>query len=304
MKFLAAYSMKGRMQSAMVASSLGLLSLFLLPPVSIVSSASVALVTLRKGSREGLVVVGYASLLAAILSFFLSGSFQYGILLGLGLWIPVWLVSIILREAKSLSITIEIAVLFGVVSTIGFYLFVNEPIQIWRPVLEQMFQPMRELDSDVSQEQINHSIQLFSRYFTGIIIAGAVYGLLFSLFLARWWQSALYNPGGFREEYLSLRVHPQIAMVSIFIIAMAALMPGVVSEICWNISILFVVLFTLVGTAVLHAAFSTVKAKRFMVPFLYITLVLIPHVIIIVAIVGLLDEWMDLRNKFSNKTGT
>ncbi len=303
MKFLAAYIMKGRMSSIMVASSLGLLSL-LLPPVSIVSSASVALVTLRKGGYEGLIVLGYASLAAAIIGFFIFGSLQIGVLFGLVLWLPIWLISIVLREAKHLSIAVQVAVLLGVVAVVGFYFFVSEPAVIWRSYLEQIIKPMLESDSVVSTETLNLQLQMLSRYMTGGIIAGSVYGLLFSLFLARWWQSALYNPGGFREEYLSLRVDTKVTIASLVIFAMAWFTSGIISEICWNITIIFVVLFVLVGLAVLHTAFSTIKTKRFMVPILYITVVLIPHVIAIIAVVGLLDGWMDLRKKFSNKTGT
>jgi uncharacterized protein YybS (DUF2232 family) len=153
-------------------------------------------------------------------------------------------------------------------------------------------------------EKVEQSVQLFSHFMTGGIAAGTIYGMLFSLFLARWWQSALYNPGGFREEYLSLRVHPRLALASIIILTLAWAMDGIVSEIGWNISIIFVVLYTFIGTSILHATFSTMKFKRFMVPFLYLTLVLIPHIVIVVVIVGLIDAWLDLRSKISNKTGT
>ena len=68
-------------------------------------------------------------------------------------------------------------------------------------------------------EEIKQSIQLFAQFMTGGVAAGTVYGLLFGLFMARWWQSALYNPGGFRAEFLSLKVHPPMAIASIFIVA-------------------------------------------------------------------------------------
>ena len=53
------------MQAMLVASSLALLSL-MMPPVSVVSSATVALVTLRRGAYEGLYVSGCSSLAAAL----------------------------------------------------------------------------------------------------------------------------------------------------------------------------------------------------------------------------------------------
>ncbi len=303
MRFLAAYIMKGRMQTMMVASSLALLSL-LLPPVSIVSSASVALVTLRRGGREGFYVLICACVSAAILGFFLFGSFQFALLYGLVLWLPVWLISIVLREVENLSVAVAISVLLGVVGVIGFYMYSDDPVALWQSVLTQMVQPMIVGNSDAPVDKIMQSVQTFSHYMTGGIVAGTVYGLLFSLFLARWWQAALYNPGGFREEYLSLRVHPHLALASVVIVAAAWFMTGTVSEICWNIIIIFVVLYTFVGTAILHSAFSAMKTKRFMVPFLYITLVMIPHMIPVVIFVGLIDAWLNLRSKFSNNTRT
>ena len=167
-----------------------------------------------------------------------------------------------------------------------------------------MIQPMMVDGSDVIVDEVKQTVDMFSHYMTGGIAAGTVYGLLFGLFLARWWQAVLYNPGGFREEYLSLRVRPKMAVASILIATIAWLASGSISEICWNITILFVVLYTFVGTAILHAAFSVMKTKRFMVPFLYITLVLVPHMIAVVIIVGVLDAWLDLRSKISNNNRT
>ena len=288
------------MEAIMVASSLALLSL-VLPPVSIVSSAAVALVTLRRGGYEGLYVLIASYVLAAILGLVIFGSFQFALLYG-----PlIWLIAMILREVKQLSIAVEITVLFGVAGIVIFFIFVNDPAAMWGSILTQMTQPVLEnSDVDFPVEKIKQNIQFFSHFMTGGVAAGSVYGLLFGLFLARWWQSVLYNPGGFREEYLSLKVRPKLAIASIVIAAIAWLMSGVLSEICWNITILFVVLYTIVGTAILHIAFSTMKTRFFMVPFLYLTLVFVPHMTIVVVIVGVIDTWLDLRSKFLNKTRT
>ena len=288
------------MEAILVASSLALLSL-VLPPVSIVSSAAVALVTLRRGGYEGLYVLIASYVLAAILGLVIFGSFQFALLYG-----PlIWLIAMILREVKQLSIAVEITVLFGVAGIVIFFIFVNDPAAMWGSILTQMTQPVLEnSDVDFPVEKIKQNIQFFSHFMTGGVAAGSVYGLLFGLFLARWWQSVLYNPGGFREEYLSLKVRPKLAIASIVIAAIAWLMTGVLSEVCWNITILFVVLYTIVGTAILHIAFSTMKTRFFMVPFLYLTLVFVPHMTIVVVIVGVIDTWLDLRSKFLNKTGT
>jgi len=300
-QFLAAYIMKGRFQAMTVASVLALLSLAF-PPVSIVSSASVALVTLRRGGKEGLYVLLSACLAAAILSLFLKIGYQFALLYGLVLWLPIWLISIVLREGRHLGVAIEIAVLLGIVAVLGFYLYQGQPAEVWRGVLEVMMQPMLDARHDVPVEQVKHSIQVFAHFMTGAIAAGSVYGLLFGLFLARWWQAALYNPGGFRTEFLTLRGHAKVAVATILLVAIAVLSSGILSEVCWNMVLVLLVLYTFIGTATLHACFSVTKGSRFMVPLLYLTLVMIPHVMVIIALCGLTDNWLDLRKKISNST--
>lgn len=282
------------MQAMLVASSLALLSL-MMPPVSVVSSATVALVTLRRGAYEGLYVLGCSSLAAALLGFLALGNFQFALLYVMVLWLPVWLISIILREGQHLSLAVEIAILIGIVCVIGFYLYAPDPVALWKAVLSQM------IPADVPVADIQRTIDILVHYMTGVIAAGSVFGLLFGLFLGRWWQANLYNPGGFRQEFLSLSTKPRISIGAIVVLIIAVTSPVWISEIAWNVCILLFVLFTVIGVAVLHYAFSMMKLGRYMVPMFYITLFLIPHAMLIVGLVGLSDPWLNLRKKIESK---
>lgn len=301
MQFLASFIMKGRLQAMTVAATLALLSLPF-PPASIVSSASVALITLRRGGREGLYVLVCACLAAAVLSSLLSIGYQFALLYGAVLWTPVWMISMVLREGRQLATAIEIAVLLGLVGVVGFYMLQPQPVQIWSEMLSAMVQPMLDANPDVPADQVKQSTQMFAHFMTGAIAAGSVYGLLFGLFLARWWQAALFNPGGFRAEFLALRGHTLLVLPTLVITVIAILASGTLAELCWNMIVVLFVLYTFIGTAVLHAVFANTKNGRFMVPILYLTLMVIPHVLIIIAFCGLTDNWLDLRKKFSNPT--
>jgi uncharacterized protein YybS (DUF2232 family) len=57
-----------------------------------------------------------------------------------------------------------------------------------------------------------------------------------------------------------------------------------------------------IGTSVLHVVFSRTKMSRFAVPLFYVTLILVPQVLPPVAIVGLIDAWLDIRKKNSNQS--
>lgn len=278
-----------------VASTLALLSL-IMPPISVVSSASVALVTLRRGAFEGLYVVVCSSVATGLLGFFLLGNYQFALLYGMVLWVPVWVISIILREGRHLSLAVEIAVLIGVLGVVGFYLYNTESATMWKNILSQM------VPANAPVEDIQRTLNILSHYMTGVVAAGTVFGLLFGLFLGRWWQSVLYNPGGFRQEFLSLSTQPRLAIGSIVVVVIALLSSGVISEIFWNITILLFVLYTFIGAAVLHAVFASMKMSRYIVPMFYLTLFLIPHAMLPVALVGLGDAWLNLRKKISNQT--
>ena len=155
--------------------------------------------------------------------------------------------------------------------------------------------------ADAPVADIQRTIDVLAHYMTGVVAAGSVFGLLFGLFLGRWWQANLYNPGGFKQEFLALDTKPRLSIGSIVVVAIALTSPGVISEIAWNVSILLFVLYTVTGTSVLHTVFSKMKLGRYMVPMLYITLFLIPHAMLLVALVGLSDPWLDLRKKKSDQ---
>ena len=277
-----------------VASSLALLSL-MMPPVSVVSSAAVALVTLRRGASEGLTILVCSSLAAGLLGFLAIGNYQFALLYVMVLWLPVWLISIVLREGQHLSLAVEIAILIGIFGVIGFYLYTPEPAAMWEAVLSQM------VPADAPVADIQRTIDVISHYMTGVVAAGSVFGLLLGLFLGRWWQANLYNPGGFKQEFLALDTKPRLSIGSIVVVAIALASTGEISEIAWNVSILLFVLYTVTGTSVLHTVFSKMKLGRYMVPMLYITLFLIPHAMLLVALVGLSDPWLDLRKKKSDQ---
>jgi hypothetical protein len=282
--------MRGRIQAMTVASTLALLSL-IFPPISIISSAAVALVTLRRGGLEGLTILGSSSLAAGLLGAFLIGNYLFPLLYVMVLWLPVWLISIVLREGRHLSLAVEIAVLLGVIGVISFYGYVDDPLTIWKQALAQM------VPANAPVEDIQHTIDILAHYMTGVVAAGSVFGLLLGLFLGRWWQAILFNPGGFKQEFLALQTQPRLALISVGVVGFAWFASGVYSEIAWNITILLFVLYTFIGSAIMHTLFANMKLHRYLVPMFYLTLFLVPHALLPVTLVGLADPWLDLRKK-------
>lgn len=285
-----------------IAASFALLSL-LMPPISIVSSATVALVTLRRGGYEGILVLLSASLASAILGFFALGNFQFSLGYTLILWLPVWILSVVLREGRHLSLAFEIASVLGVLFVAGFYLRVENPAMFWQELLNIMLQPMLKV-SEIPVEQIEQTVVMLAKYMTGILATGSVTGLLLGLLLARWWQANLYNPGGFAIEYLSLRMPQRFTIMTLVILLIASVSTGVFSELAWNIGIILFMLYAFIGTAIAHTLIATFKAKRFLLPLFYISVFVVPQIVLPVAIIGISDTWLNLRKNITPPSST
>ena len=302
MGFLAAYIMRGRTQAIMVASFLSLLSL-LLPPVSIVSLATVALVTLRKGAREGGYVLICACLATAILGLVLIDNYQLPLFYSLILWTPVWVIAVILREGRHLFWAIEIVIVIATLGILACYGYQPNLGDVWQAALyEALASLISETNPDIPIEAVQEFLSVFFHFMlTGLIAQVYVLSLLAGLFLGRAWQAILYNPGGFKKEYLGLRGQKKLATASLIILAIAWSSSGIIAEISWNIMVLFFILYVFLGVVVLHCIFSVMKRKQLLIPFLYISLILVPHAMIPAAIIGLADTWLNLRKTILNQ---
>ncbi len=302
MGFLASYIMQGRTQAIMVASFLSLLSL-LLPPVSIVSLATIALVTLRKGAKEGGYVLVCACLAAAILGLVLIGNYQLPLFYSLFLWLPVWVIAVILREGRHLFLAIEIVIAIATLAILATYWYEPNISEIWQAQLHDVLEALvSEANPEVSKEAIQAFLSVFFNFMlTGLIAQVYILSLLAGLFLGRAWQAILYNPGGFKKEYLGLRGQKPLAIVSLIILAIAWFSSGLIAEISWNIIVLFFLLYVFLGVIVLHCTFSVMKRKRLLIPFLYISIILVPHAMIPAALIGLTDTWLNLRKTILNQ---
>lgn len=303
MSFLAAFVMRGRMQAALLAFGFVLLSLFLHPLIKpfviIVSFASVALFTLRKGALDGLYVLLYATIATTAVVGLLAGDASVLLAMAMScllMWLPVWLLAMVLRTSRHLALTIEVAIFMATLGVIAFYLYLDSPTLLWQQLFAAFIDSLpQEVQVQMDRDKLHEGIAAWSHYMTGIFAASSLFALLFSLFLARWWQSVLYNPDGFKAEFLNLRTGTRLAMISVLMMALAGFTTGMMAELAWNISISLFVLYMFIGTSVLHTLLAKTTFSQYAVPMLYIVLFLVPHALLPVALVGLSDAWLNLR---------
>jgi hypothetical protein len=295
MRWLADFIMHGRMQAIAVAATSLMLSL-LVPPLSLFAAAVVALVTLYRGGREGLNTLLGSALAAGLLGAMAIGNFVLPAGYGLMLWLPTWGMALVLRHTGNLSWTFELLTVLGLIGIVAMYLISPDAAGFWRERMQQAFEALKG-PVGVSEDLGPLPLEVLARYMTGVVAAGMVSSLALSLLFARWWQALVANPGGFKTEFLRLRLHRPMAYLTLALGAAGIVVEGQTREAVVNLLLVLAVVYVGVGTAVLHAIFSG-RGQKFWLWGLYGLMVLVPHVLLPVALVGLSDTWLDWRGRF------
>lgn len=205
MRVLAEFVMRGRGQAS-AAAFLG----SALPLVSWISASMVSLVILRKGNKEGSLVLLWAMLPLA-LSYYLVGDSS-----GLIALIGTAILAMILRNSFSWELTLLAAV---ILASIGSWIFQLSAVQVLTTFIEWYLAMISSLQSELqvpSAEQARHAI-------LGYFAMGQGYLMVSLLILARWWQSSLFNPGGFGQEFQQLRMSPTVSL-GLLVLSMGCLL--------------------------------------------------------------------------------
>jgi len=298
MKAIATFIMQGGRQATIVVATMAILSL-LMPPLLIVSVASVCLVTLRNGSAEGLRVLVGSTVATALIGYMLLGtslvSFTYLFIM----WLPAYLVSMVLRDTGQLNKALEFLVILGMLAVAGIYLTVDNPAQLWATGIQDVIKNLAEQQElPVTQAELQEGLEFWSQYITGVVVAGTLISLLMSLLLGRWWQGLLFNEGGFDKEFSYLRLLPRDGLVFVLLIVLGMLLEGQFAEFIWNLDIQVLLLFFIVGVSVLHVVIKNRGGSRYLLGGFYIAVFFVPHLMLPLVLIGLSDVWMDWRQRF------
>ena len=299
MRALATYIMRGPIQAMLVTAALALVSLIpVLGMVSVLSGAAVALVTLRHGAKQGLQVLLGASLVTSIFMYFVFGTMILGLIFALLLWLPLLCLALVLRSSSSWSMLLDAAAAMGIAGITVFYLLIGDPLPFWQAALGQMLDLMSSQDGMAELGQVKDQIPMIAEWMTGMLTAALVMGLVLSMMLARWWQSLLYNPGGFQQEFYDLRQSKMAAFTVLVILLFSLFDLGLISNLAGDIMITIVVIYSVVGLALIHALVArTGKHSAWLVGMYVLMFIMPPHMMLALASAGFADSWLNFRGR-------
>lgn len=302
MKGLAEFIVRGRWQAVLVVAAAGILTYLLVPFTTVLSylaAAGVALVTLHVGTVSGVQVLLLGS--AATLLFYqlagLHAIVVLNLLLVLLLWLPCWLLAVVLRRTRSLGHALLAGVLFGVCLLLAVYGWFGDPAAWWVARLHEFAAKLGESGITVEALGDEAVVQQVAAMMTGVVIASLVTGVYGSLLLARWWQSLLVHPGAFRTEFCGLRLGNVAGLLTVAMMVLARLLPDTAGELAGQLAMVMLVPYLLAGLAVLHSLVGRQRWGTGLLAALYVALALLPQASLLLAGGGLLDTWLDFRRR-------
>lgn len=297
MRALASFIMQRRVQAVLMATGFALLGL-LVPLAGYLSGAAVALVTLRRGALEGLLVIGGATVSAAVLALLMWGDGALALAFVLGMWLPLWLLAMVWRNTVSLAQTLQTAAGIGVLFVILMHLVLSDPAAWWRDFLNVLRPAMEQTGLFGSGEGADRVLEGAAQVMTGLMAAAVVFSLMISLVIARWWQSALYNPGGFRLEFHALRLSRGAAIVLVVVLALS--MVDSVAALANDIAMVGVAMYLFQGLALMHRIAAAFHAPTLWLVGMYVVIVLVaPQMVMLLSAMGFADTWFDFRARLS-----
>ena len=300
---MASFIMAGRWQAIAFTGLFALLSL-LMPPFAFFSSAAVALITLREGVQQALIVTLAASLMLALATLILPVDAFSGFISGLQQWLPMILLATLLARSGSWTYTLQILLLIVAGGLLVFHLSVSDPQQFWQPLVEPLVTGILQTQTN----ELGHSVKIteivarLSTWASVIIAIGLSMTWIISLFIARYWQSLLYHPGGFGEEFRELQMG-KITALSLLGIVLLYLISD--QQLFADLALLGMTFFVFHGLGLMHGLVKKMQMSKAWLIALYVLLLpLFPSSIIMLILLvsfGIIDSFADFRNTLAAK---
>jgi len=296
MLFLARNVMQSPTKALLMCALLGGLTL-VLSPIGFLSGAAIAPVTLVAGLQPGIKVLLATVASGAITSLLLSGLGGAAMALA-EFWLPAFVLAVVFGRSRALSTTIEAAMLLSLAGLLGAYLFLSPSPQVfWLEMMQNMVAQTQAQGVYLEVEAIAFLTELLPPALTMLMTMGLMLVWVGMIMLARSWQSHLYPPVDFATEFRGLALSRWIAIVSAGLFGLSF----VLTQYTWVNEALgvFSIALVLQGLAVLHAWIKIKKVHKGWLILVYAMLALLPQMMVMIAMLGWVDNWIDWRSKMN-----
>lgn len=281
MRSLAEFIMRRRLQAALLVGVTALMPLLVW-----LGNGALALVTMRRGPQDGAMILVGAVIVYGAVELLLGGRALAVVAMLLLVWLPMYGAALVLRISISLQLAVLAITAFTLLALAIWHLTVPDPRALWESILAPVLE-------DLSDEDRAAMVTFFSTTLVAYIAIGLWANTTIGLLLGRYWQAVLYNPGGFRKEFHRLRLDRRLAVVALVLLLLASFAgQGPVLQ----FGLVVATPFLLQALAMTHALVYRRGWSKVWLVILYLAL---PFAYVPVALVGILDSFVDFRRRYA-----
>ena len=270
------------------------------PVVAFVSSALMTLETLYRGPRRGLFSAVAATVVGIPLAL-VGGVSPAGVVLESGAVLIAGVgLGALLRRAGSLALAFQGVGLVCAGGSLLVALLWPEPGTWVTAILERFAEVLRA--GGATEAQVISLVDGLAPYFVGLMVAGIFLQLMAALLLGSWWASKTLEESQFGRQFRQLHLGRVLGIPATLLMASSLLLDGPIIR---NLFPLVLFAFWFQGIAIVHAwAWAKRWRAGFLVPMylLLVTPVTAAVTILLLASVGLVDNWIELRRPLAGQS--
>ena len=286
---LGKYILQGRLQAIGLTSFLSIFSLLLPALAYLLSGSPVALVTLRRGGIFGFQIIIGSLLLTLLLTYLVQIVPMVAVVYAIVIWMPLWCCAMVLRQTQSQGLMVVTAGMIGLLYILLMHLIFEDVTLMWRTWLEVWIESnlSAAMGGKYKEIMVSSGIDIVP-LINAMVASGIVISIITTSLTARWWQSSLFNVGGFRQEFYALRLPRVLCYMCLIGIGVLWLMEQAVLR---DLLFMMVLLFLFQGLSAVHRIVNIRKLSIAWLSVMYCLLILMPQMVLFVACIGMADCW-------------
>lgn len=256
-----------------------------------ISVMVVALVTLRKGEREGFFVLAWGVLPLLARAFVDKG---YWFIAGAVIaFVLVWGMAALLRRYSSWSIVLEVSALLGVCAVLVTLVFRENVVLWWSAHVSDYMKMIVDAGYLKADEVLSPAQSLrLAQLASGVEVLVLLFLAGFKLALARWWEGRIEKSIGFRKELIQARMARWVLVLFVLLLSAAI---GLQSMVFAEALIPLVGCYIVAGLCTLHYWMQGYKYARSALFGFYVVVILFPYAIALALVLGLVDSGVNLK---------
>ena len=175
-------------------------------------------------------------------------------------------------------------------------LFFNGFNNIFANIFDQIIEIF--LTTGAPESQIN-SLNSWRELFFSLIVAIVFIQLVISLFLTVWWYSLIKKENIFFYQFKALRLGKFLGLPATLLLFFSIFSDTIIIDSFFS---LILIAFCIQGIALVHDYGSLINLHPAILALMYILLVtpLTGFVILLLSLIGLVDNWINLRSLYRN----